>query len=183
MYVYCVESCKCKQANEKGGNICDMTLASQIKLQTCWCCCCCCCSVTKSCLTLCDPMDYILPGSSVHGIFQARILKWVAISLSQDLPRWRIKPMSPALAGGFCVYTHTLKIWVIKYILWILSISRNTFLLWIYSHLNDIIVFCYLLISLITVYQTYYQTLILKAWDTNMLEKNMSLLPFSHVLF
>ena len=35
-----------------------------------------------SCLTLCDPMDYSLPGSSVHGIFQARILEWVAISYS-----------------------------------------------------------------------------------------------------
>ena len=33
------------------------------------------------CLTLCDPMDGSLPGSSVHGIFQARILEWVAISL------------------------------------------------------------------------------------------------------
>ena len=30
--------------------------------------------------TLCDPMDYSPPGSSVHGIFQARILEWVAIS-------------------------------------------------------------------------------------------------------
>ena len=34
------------------------------------------------CLTLCDPMDYSLPGSSVQGILQARILKWVAISFS-----------------------------------------------------------------------------------------------------
>ena len=31
----------------------------------------------------CDPMDYSLPGSSVHGIFQARILEWVAISFSR----------------------------------------------------------------------------------------------------
>ena len=38
--------------------------------------------VTKSCLTLCDPMDYSLPGSSVHGIFQARIQEWLAISFS-----------------------------------------------------------------------------------------------------
>ena len=37
-------------------------------------------------LTLCDPMDYNPPGSSVHGIFQARILEWVAISVG--LPRW-----------------------------------------------------------------------------------------------
>ena len=42
-----------------------------------------CCLVTKSCLTLCDPMDYSLPGSSVHGNLQARILEWVAISLSR----------------------------------------------------------------------------------------------------
>ena len=39
--------------------------------------------VTQSCLTLCDPMDCSLPGSSVHGIFQARILEWVAISFSR----------------------------------------------------------------------------------------------------
>ena len=41
-------------------------------------------SVTQSCLTLCDPMDCILPGSSVHGTFQARILEYVAISFSRD---------------------------------------------------------------------------------------------------
>ena len=34
----------------------------------------------QSCVTLCDPMDYSLPGSPVHGIFQARILEWVAVS-------------------------------------------------------------------------------------------------------
>ena len=39
--------------------------------------------VTQSCPTLCDPMDCSLPGSSVHGIFQARILEWVAISFSR----------------------------------------------------------------------------------------------------
>ena len=38
--------------------------------------------VPQSCLTLCNPMDCSLPGSSVHGIFQARILEWVAISFS-----------------------------------------------------------------------------------------------------
>ena len=35
--------------------------------------------VAQSCLTLSDPMDCSLPGSSVHGIFQARVLEWVAI--------------------------------------------------------------------------------------------------------
>ena len=38
--------------------------------------------VTQSCLTLCDPMDCSPPGSSIHRIFQARVLEWVAISFS-----------------------------------------------------------------------------------------------------
>ena len=41
------------------------------------------CSVTQLCLTLCDPLDCSPPGSSVHGILQARILEWVAISSSR----------------------------------------------------------------------------------------------------
>ena len=39
--------------------------------------------VTQSCPTLCDPMDFSLPDSFVQGIFQARILEWVAISFSR----------------------------------------------------------------------------------------------------
>ena len=42
--------------------------------------------VTQSCLTLCNPMDYSPPGSPVLGILQARILEWVAIPFSRDLP-------------------------------------------------------------------------------------------------
>ena len=42
--------------------------------------------VTQSFLTLCDPMDCNPPGSSVHEILQARLLQWVAISFSRDLP-------------------------------------------------------------------------------------------------
>ena len=38
----------------------------------------------QSCPTLCDPVDCSLPGSSVHGILQARVLDWVAISFSRD---------------------------------------------------------------------------------------------------
>ena len=45
--------------------------------------------IEKSCLTLCDPMDCSLPGSSVHGIFQAEILEWVAISFSRGSSRPR----------------------------------------------------------------------------------------------
>ena len=40
--------------------------------------------ITQSCPTLCDPVDCSLPGSFVHGILQARILEWVAISSSRE---------------------------------------------------------------------------------------------------
>ena len=39
--------------------------------------------IIQSCPTLCEPMDCSLPGSSIHGIFQARVLEWVAISFSR----------------------------------------------------------------------------------------------------
>ena len=40
--------------------------------------------VAQSGLTLCDPMDCSLPGSSIHGIFQARVLEWGAVAFSAD---------------------------------------------------------------------------------------------------
>ena len=43
--------------------------------------------VAQLCTTFFDPMDCSLPGSSVHGIFQARILEWLAISSSRRSPR------------------------------------------------------------------------------------------------
>ena len=54
-------------------------------------------SVAQSCLTLCDPVDWRLSGSSVHGIFQARILEWVDSSSSWNLHDPGIEPASPAL--------------------------------------------------------------------------------------
>ena len=73
----------------------------------------------QSCLTLCDPMDCGSPGSSVHGIFQARILEWVAISFSRqkaeegtkkaegnrsrgDMP-WEARASAPQGHGGALV--------------------------------------------------------------------------------
>ena len=50
---------------------------------------CCCCLVPKWCLILCDLKDYSLPGSSVHGISQARMLEWIAISFSRGSSRPR----------------------------------------------------------------------------------------------
>ena len=50
--------------------------------------------VAQSCPTLCNPMDCSLPGSSVHGTLQARILEWVAISFSRDEGERRVKKLA-----------------------------------------------------------------------------------------
>ena len=82
------------------------------------------------CLTLFDPMDCSPPGSSVHGILQARILEWVAFPPPGNLPNSGIKPVSSALVGGFFT-TEPLGKPQIVYNLcqrgyfWILSIEGN----------------------------------------------------------
>ena len=66
-------------------------------------CACVCAKLLQSCPTLCDLIDCSLPGSSVHGILQERILDWVTMPLFRGLPNPGIEPaclMSPALAGG-----------------------------------------------------------------------------------
>ena len=47
--------------------------------------------VAQSCLTLSDPMDCSLPGSSIHGIFQARVLEWSAIAFSEGTDASQVK--------------------------------------------------------------------------------------------
>ena len=59
--------------------------------------------VAQSCPTLSDPMDWSLPGSSIHGIFQARVLEWVAIAFSENCLMtqqshfWAYTPRKPEL--------------------------------------------------------------------------------------
>ena len=55
--------------------------------------------VAQSCLTLFDPVDCSLPGSSIHGILQARILEWVAISFSRGSSRPRYQTWISCIAG------------------------------------------------------------------------------------
>ena len=57
--------------------------------------------VAQSYPILCDPMDSSPPVSSVHGILQARILEWVAIPFSRDLPNPGIEARSPELEADF----------------------------------------------------------------------------------
>jgi len=58
--------------------------------------------VAQSCPTLCDPVDCSPPGSSVHGILQARILEWVAISFYRGSSQSRDRTQVSHIAGrGF----------------------------------------------------------------------------------
>ena len=60
--------------------------------------------VAQSCPTLSDPMDYSLPGSSIHGIFQARVLEWGATAFSVLLATQRQIPVKYLHAGSFHSY-------------------------------------------------------------------------------
>ena len=67
------------------------------------------CVYVPSCPTLCEPMDSSPPGFSVRGIFQARILEWVAISSSRRSSQPRIEswcPASPALQADSLLLNH-----------------------------------------------------------------------------
>ena len=57
--------------------------------------------VAQSCPTLCDPVDCSLPGSSVHGIFQAIVLEWLAISFSRGSSRPRNQTQVSLIVGRF----------------------------------------------------------------------------------
>ena len=58
-------------------------------------------SLAQSCLTLCNPLDYSPPGSSIHGNFQARILEWVAILFSRGSSQPRDKIQVSHIVGRF----------------------------------------------------------------------------------
>ena len=83
------------------------------------------CLVTKSCPTLCNPIDYSPPGSSVHGISKARILEWVAISLSRGSSQSRDQSSIPYIS---CIVRWILNCWTIReahyLLLRVLPISR-----------------------------------------------------------
>ena len=57
--------------------------------------------VIQLCLTLCDPMNCSLPGSSVHGILQTRILEWVVMPFSRGSSQPRDRTQVSRIVGGF----------------------------------------------------------------------------------
>ena len=94
----------CECLHQPGSSLNPLLLVFCGRFLTCVCVCVCMCvcvwSVAHSCPALCNPMDCSLPGSSVHGIFQTRILEWVAISSrGSSLPRGQT--VSPPLTSRF----------------------------------------------------------------------------------
>ena len=86
----------------------------------------CVCLVDWSYLTLCNPMGCSLPGSSVHGFLQARLLEWVAIPFSTGSAPPRDQTQISCIAGGFftvwstreahtILYTYTIILYIFKW--------------------------------------------------------------------
>ena len=83
--------------------------------------------VTQSWLTLRDPMDWSLPGSSVHGIFQARVLEWVAIAFSMDMTRYILFSYAIKIRTVY-IYSDFLLVAIHLFLfLWLLNLSRVQF--------------------------------------------------------
>ena len=80
--------------------------------------------VAQSCPTLCNPMDCSLPGSSVHGIFQARILEWVAISFSRGSSQTR------DWTWVFCIVGRCFTIWATREVKVSLNVTVKVYFKW-----------------------------------------------------
>ena len=92
---------ECKLPEPQSSDACYIILKAKTYLYLCLC-----CWVTQLCPTLYDPMDCSLPGPSVHGISQARILEWIPISFSRGSSQARIKPTFPAWQADSLLQTH-----------------------------------------------------------------------------
>ena len=90
-------------------------------------CVCMCAKSLQSCPTLCSPINCILPGSSIHGILQARILEWLPCPPPEDLPDPWMEPsflMYPALADGFFTTSATWEAVYIVCTIWTSQVSQ-----------------------------------------------------------
>ena len=89
--------------------------------------------VAQSCLTLSDPMDCSLPSSSVHGIFQARVMEWVAVAFSEIL---KIKVekhtllSSPASISASLLFPVCPCRWALPFFLWRSACGKKRFGYW-----------------------------------------------------
>ena len=92
--------------------------------------------VAKSCPTLCDPMDYSLPHSSVCGVFQARVLEWAAISFSRRSSPPRDQTWVSRIVGRH------LTVWATREV----PENTQTYMHWVSDVTNHLIHYCPLLL-------------------------------------
>ena len=98
--------------------------------------------VTQSCLTLCDPIDCSLPGSSVHGIFQARVLEWVAISFSRGSSQPKNRTQVSCITGRcFTIWTTREDLLSVYTVINFMCFYIDFFITMLYSCLSFIKVF------------------------------------------
>ena len=103
--------------------------------------------VTQPCLTLCDPMNCSLPGSSIHGILQAGILEWVAMPSSRGSSQPGIKPASPALQADSLLPEPSLKliIYICTYIYMYIHTHTHIYIhirVYVYEYIHKSICVC-----------------------------------------
>ena len=77
-----------------------------------------------SCVWLCDPLDSSLPGSYVHGIFQARVLEWVAISFSRGSSQPRNRTRASCIAGRRSIWATREALWFLEQISYFISVYK-----------------------------------------------------------
>ena len=93
--------------------------------------------VAQSCPTLCDPMDCSLPGSSLHGILQARVLEWVTISFSRGSSQPRDRTLVSCIPGRHFNLWATREVTsrqylILNYIIGVYHILASQYILYIY---------------------------------------------------
>ena len=87
--------------------------------------------VAQSCLTLSNPMDCSLPGSSVHGIFQARVLEWGAIAYPWSTSQFPPQSVTPIRKVFILIHQRAIRMKnhnhrkLIKLIVWMTALSNS----------------------------------------------------------
>ena len=106
--------------------------------------------VTQSCPTLCNPVDCSPPGSTVHGILQARILEWVTISFSRGSSWPRDRTQVPHIGGRHFYLWATIMIYMYVYIriymilynphystsCWLLNLNNSSSIIYFHTYLS-----------------------------------------------
>ena len=91
-----------------------------------------CVCVAQLCLTLCNPMDCSPPGCSVHGIFQARVLEWIAIPFSRISSQPRDRTVVSCIAGRFFIIWTTTEAW--EHLLQVINLLSSLGRMWVSCH-------------------------------------------------